>query len=262
MLQIVIGIIVILIAIVLFVIIKDIKERKRYEEEKFRRTRHRTNKPQPKVRTRSSEKTLKKEKTHQDEKSLPVQKTTDIIPEQTKPSEKTVTKPLPSTEEKTESESIFSITYTWQCEVPRSLPCPVICTEKIEVRRKTAETKETARADIELPEDNYKPFSHQRLLDMGLGEEDAKEFVQELIPQIEEQIPQIEQALEEEDFHKMERLTHSIKGSSTNVGTGGVADVLSDYNTYLKTGENKAIAARYLELLKTYLQKLKARYLG
>ncbi|WP_415408141.1 Hpt domain-containing protein [Sulfurovum sp. CS9] len=106
----------------------------------------------------------------------------------------------------------------------------------------------------------YPKFDHSRLLEMGLSEEEAKEFVAELIPQIETQIPLIKEAMAISDFHNMERLIHSIKGSSTTVGTGGVSDLLVDYNTYLKTGTELAIAEAYLEQLKHYCEELKEQY--
>ena len=113
---------------------------------------------------------------------------------------------------------------------------------------------------IDLPEANYPKFNHSRLLDMGLSQEDAKEFVQELIPQIETQIPLIKKAIVISDFQGMEELTHSIKGSSTTVGTGGVSDLLVDFNTYLKTGTEVIIAEAYLEHLKHYCEELKKQY--
>jgi hypothetical protein len=58
----------------------------------------------------------------------------------------------------------------------------------------------------------------------------------------------------------MERLTHSIKGSATNIGTGGVSDLLVDCNTYLKTGTDIDIAKAYVAHLKQYTQELKAQY--
>jgi len=111
-----------------------------------------------------------------------------------------------------------------------------------------------------LPEANYPQFTHVRLIEMGLSDEEAKEFVEELIPQIETEIPLIEAAIQEEDFHKIEKLTHGIKGSATNLGTGGVSDLLVDYNTYVKTGTDVDIAKAYLEHLKHYNNELKAQY--
>ena len=95
---------------------------------------------------------------------------------------------------------------------------------------------------------------------MGLSDEEAKEFVAELIPQLEVEIPLIEAAIQDGDFDKMERLTHGIKGSATNLGTGGVSDLLVDYNTYVKTGTDTDIGKAYLEHLVRYTNELKAQY--
>jgi len=113
---------------------------------------------------------------------------------------------------------------------------------------------------IDLPEGNYPEFDHSRLLKMGLSEEEAKEFVNELIPQIETQIPLIKEAMDTSDFHTMERLTHSIKGSSMTIGTGGISDLLVDYNTYLKSGKELAIAEAYFKHLQHYCSLLKKQY--
>ena len=95
---------------------------------------------------------------------------------------------------------------------------------------------------------------------MGLSDDEAKEFVAELIPQLETEIPRIEASLREGDFHKMEQLTHGIKGSSANLGTGGVSDLLIEYNTYLRTGTDVDIAGAYLKHLVHYTHELKKQY--
>jgi len=107
---------------------------------------------------------------------------------------------------------------------------------------------------------DYPKFDHSRLIEMGLSQEEAKEFVRELIPQIGAQIPLIKEAIAIPDFHEIERLTHSIKGSSSTVGTGGVSDLLDDFNTYLKSGAEPAIAEAYLEQLNHYYEELKEQY--
>jgi HPt (histidine-containing phosphotransfer) domain-containing protein len=144
-------------------------------------------------------------------------------------------------------------------------------TEKVIIEKAPVIKEETPEV-IEVPEvaevpkvipislANYPQFDHSRLLKMGLSEAEAKEFVAELIPQIEAQIPLIKETISIRDFHGMERLTHSIKGSSTTVGTGGVSDLLVDFNTYLKTGRELAIAEAYLEQLKHYCEELKQQY--
>ncbi|SFV68471.1 COG1565: Uncharacterized conserved protein [hydrothermal vent metagenome] len=130
--------------------------------------------------------------------------------------------------------------------------------------QKTAEKKVEQKAlpkeEKKLPSCSYPIFTHGRLIEMGLSDGEAKEFVQELIPQLEVQIPLIEEAFQNKDFHQMERLTHSIKGSATNLGTGGVSDLLIEFNTYLKTGIDIEFAKVYLDSLKHYTQTLKEQY--
>jgi len=126
--------------------------------------------------------------------------------------------------------------------------------EKEKLSKKPLEEK------IKLPTCNYSKFTHIRLLEMGLSDEEAQEFIQELISQIEVQIPLIKEVLEIPDFHQMERLTHSIKGSATNLGTGGISDLLVEYNTYLKKQTNIDIAKTYFEYLVHYTGELKQQY--
>lgn len=139
---------------------------------------------------------------------------------------------------------------------PKPKPKPEVKPEPEAKPEPKIEVKETKK----LPEANYPPFTHVRLVEMGLSDEEAKEFVGELIPQLEVEIPLIEAAIQDGDLHKIERLTHGIKGSATNLGTGGVSDLLVEYNTYLKTGTDIDIAKAYLEHLVHYTNELKAQY--
>ncbi len=122
----------------------------------------------------------------------------------------------------------------------------------------SAVKKEEKKYD--LPACEYPKFDYSRLLKMGLSEEEAIEFGKELIPQIKAQIPLIKEAMGKEDFHTMERLTHSIKGSSTTVGTGGISDLLSEFNTYLKTGKEIAVAEAYFKHLNRYAEALEKQF--
>jgi len=131
---------------------------------------------------------------------------------------------------------------------------------KQEKSKKDREEKKR-KEEKKLPTCKYPKFSHVRLVEMGLSEEESKEFVEELIPQLEEQIPLIEIELNNADFHKMERLTHSLKGSATNLGTGGISDLLVECNTYLKTGTDPDTAEVYFEYLKHYTKELREQYL-
>lgn len=112
----------------------------------------------------------------------------------------------------------------------------------------------------DFPPTSYPKFDNSRLLDMGLSQEDAKAFTVELIKQFDEQLPQIETALQKEDYENIEHLTHSIKGSSSNLGSGGVAAVVTDFNTYVKTGKDREIISAHMNNMKKYLHELKEEF--
>ena len=141
----------------------------------------------------------------------------------------------------------------------QTFPLDPVPSPQVKAAKPTPEQKPIQK-EKNLPHCTYPQFSHERLIDMGLSNEEAKEFVQELIPQLEAQIPLIEEVLAIPDFHQMERLTHSIKGSATNLGTGGISDLLVECNTYLKTGTDFDIANAYFGYLKHYTKELKEQY--
>ena len=141
--------------------------------------------------------------------------------------------------------------------------------EAIEAEQKAAAEKiakaleKAKKAEVtkkELPKGDYPDFNNGRLLDMGLSQEDADSFVLELIEQIDDHLPQLEAAIEAGDHEEIERLTHSVKGSATNLGTGGVADAINDFNTYCKNGTDKEIILAHLNNLKVYQGKLKSQF--
>jgi len=134
-------------------------------------------------------------------------------------------------------------------------------TREREAERARAEAaqKQKEATPPALPE--YPPFDHSRLIDMGLSDADASDFVKELIEQIETQIPLIEAVIAQQNFEEAEKLTHSIKGSATNIGTGGISDLIIAYNTYLKTQNDIAQIRCYQEALLEQLEKLKMQYL-
>ncbi|WP_295417740.1 hypothetical protein [Sulfurovum sp.] len=192
---------------------------------------------------------LKKEKTHQEERGQQYQKEEEPASPVIPPVQETITPEVQSQ----------------QPEVIQEIPDTIVSeTETAQQIEKKTEAvvipPEAPKEAIALPKASYPKFDHSRLIDMGLSQEEAKEFIQELITQIKTQIPLIKEAMYDLDFHTMERLTHSIKGSATNIGTGGVSDLLVDYNTYLKTGKEIAIIQRYLMYLQYQLKELEKQY--
>lgn len=135
--------------------------------------------------------------------------------------------------------------------------------ERIVAEKAAKELEEAKKTELikkEFPKGDYSDFSNSRLLDMGLSQADADTFILELIEQVDDHIPLLEAAIEAGEYEQIERLTHSVKGSATNLGTGGVADVMIDFNTYCKSGTDKEIILAHLNNLKAYQEKLKSQF--
>ncbi len=108
---------------------------------------------------------------------------------------------------------------------------------------------------------NYLPFDNTRAMEeFGLPKEDADLFIVDLITQIEDELPALQMAVAEHDSKKIEDISHMIKGSATNLGTGGAADVLVDFNTYMKSGDDPVVIAAHMRNLNRALADLKAQF--
>lgn len=117
--------------------------------------------------------------------------------------------------------------------------------------------RESVTASIkEFPE-----FSNERAMEqLGLSRDEADLFVAELIKQIEDEIPNLEAALQSNDMTLLEESTHLLKGSAVNLGEGGVADVLVEFNTYCKAGSDPDVLHDHMENLRYYLGELKEKF--
>ena len=117
---------------------------------------------------------------------------------------------------------------------------------------------------VEAPEDDtydYAPFDHSRTMEeFGLDADEAAEFIQELIKQVDDSLPDLEAAVSAMDETKIEDISHMIKGSATNLGTGGIADVLIDFNTYVKEGDDASVIAQHMRNLHRAQKDLKAQF--
>jgi len=149
------------------------------------------------------------------------------------------------------------------------------------------EEKETAAAaEVELPSDiaepqaeveekipeaveveqkrevkQYDKFNNARAVEqLGLSQDEADMFIKELIQQIDDELPKLEAAIDNEDFEQIDDISHMIKGSSSSLGSGGVADVLSEMNEYSKEGRDIEIIRDYLYNLKYYFNELKTQF--
>lgn len=108
---------------------------------------------------------------------------------------------------------------------------------------------------------DYPPFDHSRTMEeFGLDADEAGEFIQELIKQVDDVLPDLEAAVAAQDEKQIEELSHMIKGSATNLGTGGMADVLVDFNTYVKEEHDPAVIAQHMKNLHHAQKELKAQF--
>jgi len=194
------------------------------------------------------------EKVQQNKTEEKQQKSVPVEPLEPQIKPETVTEEVPEVIQEVEpekpSEEIIE-------KAPPKEPAPTI-EETVPVQEE-APTEKVAPAKT-LPQCEYPEFTHVRLVEMGLSDDEAKEFVNELIPQLEEQVPLIEASIENADFHQIERLTHGIKGSATNIGTGGVSDLLVEFNTYVKEGDDIDIVKAYQQHFIHYTEALKKQY--
>jgi HPt (histidine-containing phosphotransfer) domain-containing protein len=255
---IVIGIFVLIIAIVIYF---EYKNEKDYQENRRKRAEERKKTKPPYHPKEKIQKPLKEK----NEKAAQRRAATPGAKE----------KPLPQV--KKEKTKTTDDTYALKDEKkyvvePRKVPSAQEIREAEEKEKLKAKRLEEEKVELEsipepevvekidLPECKYPKFNYSRLLEMGLGEDEAIEFVKELIPQIKTQIPLIKESMEASDFHNIERLTHSIKGSSTTVGSGGISDLLVEFNTYVKTGKEIPIIEAYVKHLNHYCEELEKEY--
>jgi len=142
---------------------------------------------------------------------------------------------------------------------PKPEAKPVVKAEpKLEIK---TEPVAIEKPPVELPKKEYPKYDNARAVEqLGLSQEEADMFISELIEQIDSEIPGLEAAINNEDIEKIESITHMIKGSATSLGSGGVADVLTDFNTYIKEDQDSQMIQYHLNNLKHHLVKLKAQF--
>lgn len=107
---------------------------------------------------------------------------------------------------------------------------------------------------------SYPEFDNTRSIEeFGMSQEEAKIFVDELVNQIDTSMTELKTALENKNVGLIEEITHSLKGSATNLAKGGIVDLLVDFNTYAKHASNLKVIAAYTKRLQLMLAEMKTR---
>ncbi|MCJ7765983.1 MAG: hypothetical protein MUP09_08605 [Thiovulaceae bacterium] len=136
-------------------------------------------------------------------------------------------------------------------------PTPSIEKEAVQEEVVSEEIEVTAEEEAY----TYPPFDNARAMEeFGLSQEEADLFIVDLIEQIEGELPALQRAVEADESKLTEDISHMIKGSATNLGTGGAADVLIDFNTYMKTGDDPVVIAAHMRNLYHALADLKEQF--
>ncbi len=112
--------------------------------------------------------------------------------------------------------------------------------------------------DVDIPTKQYPLYNNARAVEeMGLSQEDADAFVHDLIKAISGEISPIEEAILGCDYKSLEEIIHTISGSSSTLGTGGVSSALISFYTAVQHRDSWQKLYVHLQNVKYYLQELK-----
>ena len=163
-------------------------------------------------------------------------------------SEKITSKPL---DEKTQQST----------NLQKKLDSAIKTVEKATQKKEQKSTSQQSQKNkLDMPTYNYVRFDHARLVKMGFSDKEAKEFVLELIPQVASKMPTLQKAIEEKNLRLIDEITHDIKGASGNIGSGGIADLMNDFNAYVKRGDDTEVLEAYYQHIEYYYKELKQQY--
>lgn len=228
-----------IVMLILFFVYREYRNEKQYQETRKQKKRTPPNVSKPQVkRTPAQSKPKPKPSPYRPQSSTQER----VKPEPSKSAPQTAQKADKQTDKKVTTESLK----------PKEV-AKTVTPEKVK-------EEEQAQKSVTLPRCQYPKFSHERLVGMGFSETEAKAYVAELITQIETEMPQLKAAIEAQDFEKMDHITHSIKGSSSTIGSGGISDLINEFNHYVQTGKEKRVAEAYFKHLQHYYTELKAQY--
>jgi len=166
----------------------------------------------------------------------------------------------PQSLKKTTSNPLNEITQQ-NTDIQKKLDSAIKTVEIATYKKEEISTKEQSqKRSLDMPKYNYVTFDHSRLVKMGFSDKEAKEFVLELIPQIASQMPILQEAIEKKNITLIDEITHDIKGSSGNIGSGGITDLMNDFNAYIKRGDDIEVLQAYYKNVEYYYKALKQQY--
>ncbi len=163
---------------------------------------------------------------------------------------------------------IYSVVFSSRFSKPKSAESQAKSLKKLldeyalKVKKEEGTLEEQfASLAITIPTKLYPRFDNSRAVDeMGLTQEDADAFVLELIKAIEAEIPSIDTALASGDYKSLEEIVHTITGTSSTLGSGGISSALISFYTAVQHHDSLQKLFVHQQNVKHYLSSLKEEY--
>ncbi len=112
--------------------------------------------------------------------------------------------------------------------------------------------------ELVIPTKEHPKYDNSRAVDeMGLTQEEADSFVHDLVKAIQSEIPKIEEAISNSDYKTVEEIVHTITGSSSTLGSGGISSALISFYTAVQHRDSFQELYVHLQNVKHYLSELK-----
>ncbi len=129
--------------------------------------------------------------------------------------------------------------------------------QKVHEEERTIDEKFES-VDVVIPTKLHPKYDNSRAVDeMGLTQEEADSFVLDLIKAIDAEIPRIEEFLLQSDQKEVEEIVHTITGTSSTLGSGGVSSALISFYTAVQHRDSLKELYVHLQNVKYYLAELK-----
>ena len=118
-------------------------------------------------------------------------------------------------------------------------------------------TENFEASHVDIPTKQYDMFDNTRAVkEMGLTQEEADGFVVDLVKAIKTEVPRIESAILSGKFKEVEEIVHTITGSSSTLGSGGVSSALISFYTAVQHRDSLDDLYVHLQNVKFYINEL------
>ena len=112
--------------------------------------------------------------------------------------------------------------------------------------------------NLTIPTKQYPVYDNKRAVkEMDLTQEEADGFVLDLIKAIDVEIPHVEEAIVKSDYKTIEEIAHTLTGTSSTLGSGGVSSAFIAFYASVQHRDSMQEQYVHLQNVKFYLAELK-----